>query len=156
MILFSQTTQESDIQPGEKRFIAVLKKLNDHYLCWYDIPAGEEQFRSDFIILHPERGLLVIEVKDWRMDTILSIGLDYARIRKRNGEECVEKNPLTQAQNNAFKLVRLLENDPLLTNPKGHQYEGKLVCPYAYGVVFSNITRKQFLDEKFDKVFREI
>jgi len=155
MILFSQTTQENDIQPGEKRFIAALKKLNDRYLCWYDIPAGEEQFRSDFIILHPERGLLVIEVKDWRMDTILSIGMDYARIRKRNGEECIEKNPLTQAQNNAFKLVRLLENDPLLTNSKGHQYEGKLVCPYAYGVVFSNITRKQFLYKGFEKIFPE-
>ncbi|CAK7009886.1 3'-5' exonuclease [Saezia sanguinis] len=155
MILFSQTTQENNIQPGEKRFITALKKLNDRYLCWYDIPAGDEQFRSDFIILHPERGLLVIEVKDWRMDTIWSIGMDYACIRKRNGEISREKNPLTQAQNNAFKLVRLLEDDPLLTNPKGHQYEGKLICPYAYGVVFSNITRKQFFDKGFDKVFPE-
>ncbi len=27
---------------------------------------------------------------------------------------------------------------------QGRQYQGKLLCPYAYGVVFTNITRKQF------------
>ena len=50
---------------GEKRFAARLEqKLEDDYLLWYDVAVGSKQLHPDFIILHPLRGLLILEVKD--------------------------------------------------------------------------------------------
>jgi hypothetical protein len=62
------------MQSGEKRFAwRIGSHLEDDYLCWYELPVGKRQRYSDFIILHPARGLLLLEVKDWKLDTIKKI-----------------------------------------------------------------------------------
>jgi hypothetical protein len=61
------TTYSSD----ERRFAARLRQfLEDDYLCWYNVPLGPKHRHPDFVILHPGRGLLVLEIKDWTLDTI--------------------------------------------------------------------------------------
>src|ERR1700676_3146195 len=55
---------------GERRFAQRLESLLEpECLCWYDVPVGTKYQHSDFVLLHP-RGLLVLEVKDWKRDTI--------------------------------------------------------------------------------------
>ena len=50
---------------GERRFAARLEShLEDDYLCWYDVPVGPRHQHPDFLLLHPSRGLLILEVKD--------------------------------------------------------------------------------------------
>lgn len=64
----------SRMTPGERRLAARLEdKLEDDYLCWYDVSIGDRTQHPDFVVFHPHRGLLVLEVKDWRLDTIRSI-----------------------------------------------------------------------------------
>jgi hypothetical protein len=47
---------------GERRFAGRLEThLEDDYLCWYDVPVGRSGTHPDFIILHPRRGILIIE-----------------------------------------------------------------------------------------------
>jgi hypothetical protein len=59
---------------GEKRLARRLEdKLEDDYLLWYDVPVGRSNLHPDFIVFNPRRGLLVLEVKDWRLDSIQSI-----------------------------------------------------------------------------------
>lgn len=42
---------------GERRFAERLEgKLEDDYLCWYDVPIGPRQQHPDFIVLHPGAG----------------------------------------------------------------------------------------------------
>jgi hypothetical protein len=42
---------------GEKRFAQRLEaKLEEDYLCWYDVPVGPANVHPDFIVLHPRRG----------------------------------------------------------------------------------------------------
>lgn len=129
---------------GEKRFARALEaKLEDDYLLWYDVPVGASGFHPDFIVLHPRRGLLILEIKDWRLDTIRSIDKARATILTNTGlKEAL--NPLEQARQYAQDVTRLLEKDPLLTNPEALPHHGKLRFPWSYGVVFTNITRKQF------------
>jgi hypothetical protein len=56
---------------GEKRVSERLEqKLEDDYLLWYDVPIGLKYSKPDFVIFHPRRGLLVLEVKDWKIETI--------------------------------------------------------------------------------------
>jgi hypothetical protein len=128
---------------GEKRFAQRLAdKLEDDYLCWYDVPVGPKAQFPDFIILHPRRGLLVLEVKDWRLDHIKSLDKHFACLIAQNGLKQV-KNPLIQARSYAYTIADHLERDPKLTAPDG-QYQGKLIIPWGYGIVLSNITRAQF------------
>ncbi|MBK7314607.1 3'-5' exonuclease [Candidatus Aalborgicola defluviihabitans] len=81
---------------GERRLAERLEqKLDDDYRLWYDVPMGPRNTHPDFCILHPRRGILV------------------------------------------------LERDAQLVQADG-PHAGKLAFPWSYGVVFTNITRKQF------------
>ena len=52
---------------GERRVAERLEdKLENDYLCWYDVPLGPANAHPDFVDFHPRRGLLILEVKDWR------------------------------------------------------------------------------------------
>ncbi len=128
---------------GEKRLARLLEhQLEDDYLIWYDVPVGPLRLHPDFIILHPERGLFVLEVKDWRLDTLQQVNPENVTLLTESGVK-EEKNPLRQARNYALAVNQMLEKDPALVQQSG-RYQGKLVCPYGYGVVFANITRKAF------------
>ncbi len=139
---------------GERRFAErVESHLEDDYLCWYDVPVGERGLHPDFIILHPHRGLLILEVKDWRLDTIRRITRQAATIVTDYGLKEVT-SPMEQARRYAHAVVQQLEGDLQLTFPVGHRYAGRLMVPWGYGVVFANITRRQFEQQTdLDQVF---
>ncbi len=129
---------------GERRLATRFADLlEDDYLCWYDVPVGPKYQHPDFVLLHPGRGLLILEVKDWRIDSIIdanphSFLVDFGAGRK------TQSNPLEQARQYAHGIVRLLESDPQLINPPDDEYAGRLNFPWGYGVVLTNITRRQF------------
>lgn len=128
---------------GERRFAEWLEaKLEDDYLCWYNVPVGSATRHPDFIILHPRRGLLVLEVKDWRRDTLITIDPTNAVIHT-DGKAKTVLNPLEQARHYAQALAGALEKDPQLVFSSGRE-TGKLRFPWSYGVVLTNITRKVF------------
>jgi len=129
---------------GERRFAArLLAKLEDDYLCWFNVPIGTKQLRPDFVVLHPGRGILVLEVKDWKLDTLQEIDRRSVRLITSRGL-VREINPLEQARHYALHIVDLLQADPLLTQQDEGRFQGKLLFPWGYGVVLSNISRKQF------------
>lgn len=128
---------------GERRLAQRLEeKLDEDYLLWYDVPIGNKRLHPDFIVLHPNRGLIVLEVKDWKLDTIRNVSPDRVTILTKGREKQV-KHPLEQARNYALTIASELEEDPFLRQTNG-RYQGNLAFPYSYGVVFTNITRKQF------------
>lgn len=129
---------------GERRLAERLEqKLEDDYLCWYDVPVGAKRRQPDFIILHPRRGVLVLEVKDWRLETMQSVDRTSVTLHASEGRKvCV--NPMLQARGYAIAVADLLRADPAMRHPPGHEREGQLTLPYGWGVVLSNITRRQF------------
>ena len=67
--------------PGERRLAERLEqKLENDYLLWYDVPVGPKQTHPDFVVLHPRRGVLILETKDWRLDTIRKATRQYWEI----------------------------------------------------------------------------
>jgi len=128
---------------GEKRLAERLEqKLDDDYLMWYDVPVGPKQSHPDFVILHPRRGLLILETKDWRLDTIQRATRQYWEIVP-DGNHKVVINPLAQARHCAIQVVNALERDTQLIQGSG-SHAGKLAFPWGHGVVLTRITRKQF------------
>ncbi|KAF0098935.1 MAG: hypothetical protein FD187_2287 [bacterium] len=133
----------SRMTSGEKRFAQRLEaKLEDDYLCWYDVPVGPAQLHPDFIVLHPRRGLIVLEVKDWKADTLRAMTRAQATLLTADGEKQAP-NPLEQARQYAHAVVDMLERDAQLTFSSGRM-RGRLLFPWTYGVVLAAISRRQF------------
>lgn len=141
----SISTCTSRMTAGERRFASRLEdKLEDDYLCWYDVSIGERNQHPDFIVFHPSRGLLVLEVKDWRAETLQSMTKQHAVIAIATGTKEV-LNPLEQARQYLYAVTNKLERDPMLVWHSG-SLKGRFFFPYGIGVVLTNITRKQFDD----------
>ncbi|ABD71703.1 conserved hypothetical protein [Rhodoferax ferrireducens T118] len=128
---------------GERRLAERLEqKLDDDYLLWYDVPMGPKNAHPDFCVMHPRRGILVLEVKDWKPSTIQQADKQTWTIIPDGIPKNVI-NPLEQARQYAHQVVNALERDPQLVQADG-PHAGKLAFPWSYGVVLTNITRKQF------------
>ena len=140
---------------GERRFAERLEgKLEDDYLCWYNVALGPAALHPDFIVFHPRRGLLILEVKDWRARTIQGADRAQFTIETASGPKAVE-NPLEQARHYAQTAVDLLQRDPQLVFSTGRE-AGKLRFPWSYGVVFPRLTRKQFDEGQLGEVIPDI
>ncbi len=143
-------TCASRMTGGEKRLAERLEqKLDDDYLLWYDVPVGPKYSHPDFVVIHPRRGLLVLEIKDWRLATIQRADKEMWEIIPDGIPKSVI-NPLEQARQYAHQVVNALERDKQLVQIEG-KHLGKLSFPWSYGVIFSNITRKQFKDAELDR-----
>jgi hypothetical protein len=135
----------SRMTTGERRLAERLeRKLEDDYMLWYDVPVGPKQTHPDFVVIHPRRGVLILEVKDWKLATIQRATRQMWEIIP-DGVPKVVINPLAQARHCAIQVVNALERDPQLVQADG-AHKGKLAFPWGHGVVLSNITRKQFTD----------
>jgi len=131
---------------GERRLAQRLEqKLDDDYWLWYDVPIGPKQMHPDFVVLNARRGLLVLETKDWKLDTIRRATRQLWEIMPDGVQRKSVINPLSQARHCALQVVNALEQDPRLVHGAG-PHQGKLCFPCAYGVVLTRITRKQFTD----------
>ncbi len=131
------------ITAGERRLYQQLqKKLRPDEWFWYDQPMKQRGAWADFVILSPEHGILLLEVKDWTAETILAANPERFEIKTPQGPKSVA-NPRQQAWRNLLALVDRLQRDPALVQASG-SYRGKLAFNYAHGVVFPNLTRKRF------------
>jgi len=127
---------------GEKKFAQRLEAfLEDDYSVWYDIPIGRNHRYPDFIVLHPSRGLLFLEVKDWKPSTLKKIRKSDVSLLTDDGL-VTKQHPLEQARQYTYKAVDMLSRDPMLCRTTG-AYKGNLIMPYGWGVVFTSISRRQ-------------
>jgi UvrD-like helicase C-terminal domain/Nuclease-related domain/AAA domain len=139
----SLSTCASRMTAGERRLGERLEqKLDSDYLAWYDVPVGPKQSHPDFVVLHPRRGLLILEVKDWRLETIRAADKQTWEIAP-DGRPKNVANPIEQARHYAHQVVDALKRDAQLVEAEG-RHQGALAFPWSYGVVFTHITRKQF------------
>jgi hypothetical protein len=142
-LLPARSTCVSRMTHGERRLAERLEhKLDSDYLVWYDVPVGPRYAHPDFVVMHPQRGLLVLEVKDWHLGTILRANKERWDITA-HGEHKTVPNPLAQARQYAIQVVDALKRDKPLVQPDG-RHQGQLAFPWSYGVVLTNITRQQF------------
>lgn len=130
---------------GEKRLFGILKNgLPDDYIVWYEPHISHQH--PDFIILGPDLGLLIIEVKGWSINQIDKADPNYFSIwrKKYDGTKRLsrEESPLTQAHRYFSKVSDRLKAYSVLCQPKG-RYQGKLIFPIGTGAVMSNITTAQ-------------
>jgi len=136
---------------GEERTFAFLKKLPDDYLIYYE--PNIDNRHPDFIVIAPDLGVIIIEVKGWYLEEILSGNHLEITINSR-GLERHEIHPLEQARNYMWRLARACERSPnrsLLLHQDGPQ-KNKFFFPFCHFVVLSNISRDNILRRKDQNV----
>jgi hypothetical protein len=110
--------------------VALRDHLPDDYLVYYDIAIKGRH--PDFVIVGPDLGLVVLEVKDWRLSSIVEVGPAGVRIRTADGE-LVVPDPIRQVRDYTLKTVDLLKRRPALRSGTG------LRCGWGYGVLFPSL-----------------
>ena len=137
---------------GELRLAERLKDfLEDNAWAWHNLPVGPLGRHPDFIVLHPQQGIVVLEVKDWRLESIVKADKKQVELLTERGTVSVE-SPFEQVRGYMFNVVSMLKRDPLLMIDQG-RFKGHLVLPFGHGVVFTNITRRQFDQTDLHEIF---
>ncbi len=132
---------------GEARVFAALKRVltpdRDHWV-WYEPVIRRSRRRApepDFVLLGPEYGVLVLEVKDWGAASIQGADAATMLVRDPEGREQRHTHPMRQARDYGYAVKERLESVPGLVHAGG-RYQGKLLLPVNWGVVFPNLSRR--------------
>lgn len=136
-------TIRSSATAGERLLFRTLKTyLPDDYIVYYE-PEIQGR-RPDFVIIGPDLGLVILEVKDYTKNTLLQLNHEQWHIVSTNGEQTIVKSPIKQARDNVFHLVDVLKKDKSLIQLDG-KHKFQLKFPYGYGVVFTRLQSKDFV-----------
>ncbi|MDR6226889.1 DEAD/DEAH box helicase [Desmospora profundinema] len=131
---------------GETLLFRTLKRyLTEEYVVYYE--PDIQGWRPDFVIIGPELGLLVLEVKDYTRSTLVELNPDQWTIRNGAGEEVTVVSPLKQARDYAFRIADKLKRDRDLVQTEG-KHRSKLKFPFGYGVVFTRLTKADLAREE--------
>jgi hypothetical protein len=137
---------------GEKKLHSIFSKLygdSEDEFVWYEPPSlningtrdNRQKRFTDFIFFSQSIGILNLEVKDWKREKIKKINNQYWEIEIENGNNVRKESPLEQSRKCAYAIKnRLLSIDDLKHKAGG--FANKLLFPFAYGIVFSNLTKK--------------
>ena len=127
---------------GERRLAERLEqKLDADYLLWHNVPIGPKQTHPDFVVLHPRRGLLVLETNDWHLETVRNATRQYWEVLDSIGRPKPVKSPLEQARHCAIAVVKAPRLSPphaktlrRLPARRGIYQGDDLACEHGVGV----------------------
>lgn len=134
--------------PGEStvyRFLRRAARPDAAFLVWYS-PDIEDR-EPDFILLSPDCGLIVFEVKDWLPEQIIEMDPKIALLRIGHTEER-RKQPLAQAREYVNSLLKLLGKHA----PRRPDGKPDVPCPITWGAIFPHICRQDFQSHGLDTV----
>jgi UvrD-like helicase family protein/nuclease-like protein/AAA domain-containing protein len=127
---------------GEERLFSILKNLPDDYIVYYE-PIIENRY-PDFVLICPDLGLMIIEVKGWYPSDIKTAD-HHEVVVLESRRETRRKHPLRQARDYMFALMDYCKKHPefhILLNPSG-EYQNRFVFPFGNIAILSNITSEQ-------------
>jgi hypothetical protein len=119
--------QDDTVTNGERQVFGALRQhLPEDYLVYYNIRIGDRY--PDFTLIGPDLGVVVLEVKDWRLKSIVGAQPDHVVIKTSDGEHVV-RSPVPQARDYTIKIVDLLKRRPRLRDGE------RLCCGWGFGAV---------------------
>jgi superfamily I DNA/RNA helicase len=144
-------TIRSSATAGERLLFHTLKTyLPDDYIVYYEPEIHGK--RPDFVIIGPDLGIIVLEVKDYTQNTILQVNKDnWVIVNSSNGQQATVKSPLLQARDYVFHIADHLKKDKNLIQTEG-KHLFNLKFPYGYGAVFTRLNQMFFIKESLYNV----
>ena len=139
----------SNATQGERRTFALLEKLPDDCVCYYEPVVGERY--PDFVVIIPDLGVLIIEVKGWYRSQLVRADTHDVTIRQ-DVSVSVHKHPVRQARDYKFELMDSCRKSRHASHLLNHDgpHAGNFVFPFGHMALMSNITRDQVRQGDFD------
>jgi len=135
---------------GERKLFDLFRKtLPDSCEVRYEVLLSEQERRPDYTLIDPKRGVMIIEVKDWGVDSITQATEQQFRVRGMGGSRMpiAKMNPGLKCQ-----IYMRDAREQLLAMPVLRNEADRLVIPTEYFVAFPNIRRREFSTRGLDKV----
>lgn len=112
-----QSILDDPSRSAELKVFLALKTLPEKYIVFYSLhwqaqheDYGVNEGEADFIIAHPEKGVIVLEVKGGGIRYDAGTGKWFSH--SRSGEVFQIHDPVDQARRNHYEIKRKLENLP--------------------------------------------
>ncbi len=142
--------RKATITAGERLLFGTLKEhLPDDYIVYYEPRIFGRC--PDFVVIGPDLGMLVLEVKDYSESTLYELYPEEWRIYNKQGELSTVINPLHQARNYAFRIAGKLKKDKSLVQLDG-AYRGNLKFRFGFGVVFTQMRETHIVKHQLHRV----
>lgn len=129
---------------GEKAIAKLLQRLPDDWIVYHEPAVGG--LLPDFVIFAPAHGVIVMEVKDWKLSSVESFDPEGVVLCPRGEPGSVRvKHPLRQAQRYVCALMDACRGDRFgreLILPSGPML-GHLRFPVGKLLVFTGIASPQ-------------
>jgi len=106
----------TDSAAERRLYESFLEQLDDAYVVYHSVDwvvagrGGRNEGEADFVITHPELGLLALEVKGGRIE--FDPGTKRWTQTGHSGTHVLDEDPFHQAQDGMHSLVRILEGQP--------------------------------------------
>ena len=151
-VIPSSISSTSFATSGEKKLHNIFSKLyadsEDEYV-WYEPPSlnvdgtrntSQKRF-TDFIFFSQSIGILNLEVKDWKKEKIKKIDNQSWVIETEAEKNVKKESPIEQSRRCAYAIKEKLIHIDNLKHKSG-EFVNKLLFPFGYGVVFSNLSKQ--------------
>jgi hypothetical protein len=130
---------------GEAQVFALLQRAllpDDEHWVWYEpvVRDAKGARKPDFVVLGPEYGLVVLEVKDWSASSLGKITREWVAVKGAGGVEEKHTHPEKQAAEASYRVRACCRKVAGLTHEKG-KYAGHLVVPVNFGVAYPHLSR---------------
>lgn len=139
----------ADTTAGERKLFSLFQNLPPTCVVRYEMLIGERDFRPDFVLIEPGRGILIVEVKDWGTDSIVKATPEQFWIQGMRGSKTPKpvRNPDGKCQTYLRHAREQLAAMPVLRDASG-----RMAVPVAYFVAFPNISQAEFRARGLDQL----
>lgn len=135
---------------GEKLLFSTFKEhLPEDYIVYYEPNINGR--RPDYVIIGPNLGVLVLEVKDYTENTLYQLNSDEWWIRTKIGQLEKVSNPYKQAREYAFLVSNKLKKDKNLLQ-SDYLFKGYLKFQYGFGVVFTRMKQTHLVKNELYRI----
>ncbi|WCF09352.1 NERD domain-containing protein [Paenibacillus thiaminolyticus] len=137
---------------GERLLYHTFKKyLPDDYIVYYE--PNIQGRKPDFVVIGPDIGVLILEVKDYTEHTLYQLNQEEWWIYTKEGRKEKVISPYQQAREYAFLVTNLLKRDKnlLQSDDLTNTY---LKFSYASGVVFTRMKQTHLVKHELHRIIR--
>ena len=143
-------TRLTNTTAGERKLFTLFRNtLPDSCVVRYEMLIGERDHRPDYTLIDPNRGILILEVKDWGVERITRATKERFYIRGFRGSSFSKPvlNPYLKCQIYLREAREQLVSMSILRGKRG-----RLSMPVDFLIAFPNMTRQEFVLRQLERL----
>ncbi len=141
----------SKASKGEQRLFSILSKLPDDCIVYYEALVNRKN--PDFIVIIPQYGVLIIEVKGWYAAEIIRANGNEVTVWTSDGSETPCKHPNIQARDYKFGLMDYCRTHRRVAGELFENATNRFCFPFCHMTVLSNISDQKLSEAEWKAVF---